>query len=91
MLTLRSGEQLQALPFRRMFCPSTYIFEDRGHAGQAVNAGIDNQTQFVYQPFGKQRTVQYASALYRYAADAEVTSDCFKPFSQTGSLADYDV
>ena len=44
MLTLRSGEQLQALPFRRMFCPSTYIFEDGGHAGQAVNAGIDNQT-----------------------------------------------
>lgn len=42
MLTPGSSEQLQTLPMCRVFGQSTYILEDGGHTGQAVDAGIDN-------------------------------------------------
>lgn len=91
MFPLLCGEQLQALSFRRIFGHSTHILEDGRNTEKSVNAGIDYQTQFVYQPFSKQRTVQYAASLYRNGADSELTTDGFEPLAKVGRIIDDDV
>ena len=46
---LLCGEQLQTLPSCRMIGCVADILEDGRHARKPVDAGIDDQTQFVYQ------------------------------------------
>ena len=54
VLTLRNGKQLEALSLGWIFSCATHVLEDGGNTRKPVNTGIDNQTQFVYQPFDKQ-------------------------------------
>ena len=62
-----------------IFSCATHVLEDGGNTRKPVNTGIDNQTQFVYQPFDKQCAIENTATLYRYATDAELTTDSSSP------------
>lgn len=88
VLTLRNGKQLEALSLGWIFSCATHVLEDGGNTRKPVNTGIDNQTQFVYQPFDKQCAIENTATLYRYATDAELTTDSLKSFPKIGRIAD---